>query len=137
MRKFIRHPADIPLEFSLDGQDELRREYMLNASCGGLCFHSGKQLERGTNIHVRIPVREPPFELDGVVAWSAKNGTGFEVGVAFDERATQYSLRMVEQICYIEQYRRDVAEKEGRNLNGDQAAREWISMYAGQFPNVG
>lgn len=136
MRKYIRHPADIPLEYAVHGPNRLRQERMSNVSFGGLCFHSPDELELGTTIHISIPVREPPFEVDGVVAWTSADAEGFAVGVAFDEQAVKYSVRMVEQICHIEQYRRDMAMKEGRRLNGDQAAREWIAKFAAQFPTI-
>jgi hypothetical protein len=41
---------------------------------------------------------------------------------------------MVEQICHIEHYKREVAEREGRELSGQQAAKEWIAKYAASFP---
>jgi hypothetical protein len=42
---------------------------------------------------------------------------------------------MVEQICHIERYRNDVAQREGRQLTAEEAALEWISRYASSFPN--
>jgi hypothetical protein len=42
---------------------------------------------------------------------------------------------MIEQICHIESYRRDVAQQEGRQLTTEEAAVEWISRYASSFPN--
>jgi hypothetical protein len=41
---------------------------------------------------------------------------------------------MVEQVCHIEQYKADVLKKEGRELTGEEAAKEWILKYAKDFP---
>jgi len=43
---------------------------------------------------------------------------------------------MVEQLCYIERYRREVREKEGRELDSSSAAAEWIAKYAANFPRI-
>ena len=43
---------------------------------------------------------------------------------------------MVEQLCYIERYRRETLEKEGRDLDSTQAAMEWVSKYAASFPHI-
>jgi len=37
------------------------------------------------------------------------------------------AARMVEQICHIEDYRNRVREIEGRTLDGEQVALQWIS----------
>ena len=41
---------------------------------------------------------------------------------------------MIEQVCHIEHYRKEVMLREGRELSAQEAAREWISKYAGDFP---
>jgi hypothetical protein len=44
---------------------------------------------------------------------------------------------MVEQLCHIEHYRKEVRDTEGRILDGEAAAREWISKFAAKFPDPG
>jgi hypothetical protein len=46
-----------------------------------------------------------------------------------------FSVRMLEQICYIEHYRHQAHVREGRILSTVQAAREWISRFVSDFPN--
>jgi hypothetical protein len=41
---------------------------------------------------------------------------------------------MVEQVAYIESYKKQVREREGRTITGEQAAFEWIARYADSFP---
>ena len=38
-------------------------------------------------------------------------------------------LDMVEQVSHIEHYRADIKAAEGRELTGEQAAREWIAKH--------
>jgi hypothetical protein len=44
---------------------------------------------------------------------------------------------MVEQVCYIENYKKMVYQTEGRQLTTEEAAMEWIGKYASQFPGSG
>jgi hypothetical protein len=44
-------------------------------------------------------------------------------------------LRMVEQICQICHYQREILEKEERSLSGAEAAAEWVAKYARDFPS--
>lgn len=133
MRRYIRHPSDIPIEFKIAGNPI--REPLKNVSAGGLCFRAHLRIQPGSDIHLVIPIQTPPFEADGIVAWCHSAGRGFEVGVRFHGDGSQFALRMVEQICHIEQYRRHILRHEGRRLNGEQAAEEWIGRYAKRFPN--
>ena len=57
------------------------------------------------------------------------------MGVKFTEEETAYAVRMVEQLCYIEHYRQNVLQSEGRELSGEEAALEWIEKFAGNFPH--
>lgn len=41
---------------------------------------------------------------------------------------------MVEQIYQIEEYKKHVMAREGRQLSIEAAAQEWIEKYAAQFP---
>ena len=43
------------------------------------------------------------------------------------------NIKMIEQISQIENFRREVEQRDGRKLNSEQAAREWASKYAGHF----
>ena len=46
-----------------------------------------------------------------------------------------FAARMLAQIALIERYRADVLRREGRRLDSDGAALEWISRHAEQFPS--
>ncbi len=134
MRHFIRHPSDIPIEYTIGNVPTHEKEYMKNVSQGGLCFLASDDIEPGSEIHIQIPIRTPVFEAKGIVVWCRKANKHYVVGVKFADTTTEFNLRMVEQVCYIEQYKNEVLKREGRKLTGEQAAMEWIKKYAKDFP---
>ena len=136
-RQYIRHPIDIPIEFTLDAivEKRQRRRFLKNVSQGGLCFISDSEIEPGCGIRIFIPLCQPPFEAIGIVAWCQTTDEGrFDIGVEFHDESIHFALRLVEQLCHIEQYKRQVLREEGRELSNEEAATEWISKYASQFP---
>ncbi len=44
-----------------------------------------------------------------------------------------FKSRMLAQIARIDEYRRQMAHREGRELSRDEAAREWIHRFAEEF----
>ena len=138
IRKFIRHPADVPIQVNLDWvedeNDETVDQTITNVSLGGLAFISPKPLEVLQRVRVSIPILNQDNHLVGNVVWCEKSGSGYEIGIEFEKSKDVFRLRMIEQICHIEHYRKEVAEREGRELSAQEAAKEWISKYAGDFP---
>jgi hypothetical protein len=134
MRRFIRHPVDIPISYHLlDKPGEI--EKLKNVSRGGLCFKTHEALPVGTAIRIEIPACQPKFESEGTVVWCSRADSSYDIGVQFGDCASEFNLRMVEQVCYIEHYKNYVWEKEGRRLTGEEAASEWIQKYAAVFPS--
>lgn len=134
MRSFIRHPSDIPMDYRLTRHGSNRRDRLKNISAGGLCFETQEVLQQGRVIQITIPVREPPFEATGTIVWCRQTNRHYEVGVQFADANTEFAVRMVEQICQIHHYQREVLEREGRSLSGAAAAAEWVAKYARDFP---
>jgi hypothetical protein len=136
MHKYVRHPADIPINFRLGALGADHREYARNIGQGGLCFLSPVHINPGTAIHIEIAVAEPTFRAEGMVVWCRRNEEerAFEVGVGFEGLQTAYSIRMVEQVCHIEHYRQEVFRTEGRTLTSEEAALEWIEQFSARFP---
>ena len=138
IRKFIRHPAGVPIEVTLDWaedeNDETVDQTITNVSLGGLAFVSHKPLELLERVRICIPVLNEENYLVGNVVWCEKAGSGYEIGIEFEKSRDAFRLRMIEQICHIEHYRKEIAKLEGRELNPQEAAKEWIAKYAGEFP---
>lgn len=134
-REFLRHTADVPITVrAVPGTDPVVLNGV-NVSYGGLAFVSDEELPLGTVIDVRIDEVAPPFEARAQVVWILPEGARFCIGVKFLDAAAAFRVRMVEQVCSIERYRREVRETEGRELTREAAATEWITRYAGRFPD--
>ena len=133
-RRFIRHTAGVPIEVRAVSGAALRKLESVNVSEGGISFVSDVDYPLGMVLEVRIPEVDPPFEAAARVVWTSPEGTRFCIGVAFLDANDAFRARMVEQVCAIERYRREVEEREGRALTPADAAAEWIARYAGRFP---
>jgi len=133
-REFIRHPTDIPIEVSLFQESAREQPTLSNISKGGLAFVQEHQFAVGAILQIRIPFIEPPLLAQGQVVWCHPCDQGYEIGVHFLNTTDVFNVRMVEQVCHIEQYKRYVEKTEGRILSGEEAANEWIQKFAGQFP---
>lgn len=134
MRSYIRHPSDIPIQVQVASNNTQVGQRLANVSHGGLAFESPSAIPNGAVIQMNIDVVEPGFEAEGVVTHCHKEADHFIIGIEFTCNDDLFVARMVEQICHIEHYKREVAEREGRQLSGQQAAKEWIAKYAASFP---
>ena len=134
MREFIRHPSDIPISIGINCSPDVKKNCLKNISLGGLCINSKNYIEPGCPVCIKILVLDLPCEATGVVAWCKNTHKNYEVGIKLENSTAEDSIRMVEQVCHIEHYRKEVQEKEGRILNSEEAAKEWITHFADKFP---
>jgi hypothetical protein len=135
-RGFIRHPTDIPIRWSLGDIVPPGGEHLRNISEGGLAFDSHHDIPVGASIDIHIPVGRPEVSVKGEVVWCRPTDDGcFEIGVRFIDAGQRFKMRMVEQVCHIEQYKKELFENEGRSLTSEQAAMEWIKRFAKEFPS--
>jgi hypothetical protein len=137
MRHFIRHPAGVPIEVSPVDQSGGRPPRLVNVGLGGLAFRSHSAFRPAHVVKVRIGCVRPAFETTARVAWCRACDGEFELGLAFTDPDDAFRARMVEQVCYIEHYRKEVRGTEGRELTTEEAAQEWIERNAARFPGTG
>jgi len=134
-RHYVRHPSDVPIAWSLEDIAVEGSEYLKNVSEGGLAFLSMAAVTLGALLVIQIPAIDPQVSLKGVVVWcSPCENQQYEVGVRFVDENNHFRMRMVEQICHIEHFKKEILETEGRVISGEEAALEWISRYATDFP---
>lgn len=134
-RNFVRHPSDVPIACTMADMAVPGSDYLRNVSEGGLAFLSTAEVRIGATVVIRIPAIDPQVSLRGVVVWcEALERNQYEVGVRFVDENNHFRMRMVEQICHIEHFKREIQETEGRTLSGEEAALEWIRRYATDFP---
>ncbi len=136
MRKTIRHPTQIPVEYQVTGENFNLQESARNISIGGISFCTDSFLVPDTLLLIRIPSVDPSFEALGRVVWCMKKEDCIEVGVEFIDEESAFRVRLIEQICYIREYQRNILEKEGRHLNEEEAAMEWTRKFADKFPAI-
>ena len=118
------------------GEDDTDDPTITNIGLGGLAFVSSRPFEIMQRVTITIPVLDEDNRLTGNVVWCEKSGTGYEIGIEFEKSRDTYRMRMIEQICHIEHYRKEVERQEGRRLSSQDAADEWISRFAGDFPEL-
>ncbi len=135
-RKFIRHPSEIPIKFSLDEVAHDGKEYLRDISLGGLSFRSKVDIPIGSHIAINIPLANPKLKIPGIVVWSREHDDHFDVGVEFNNSESKFQVRMLEQICYMEEYKKEILDKDGRVLTSEEAAIEWITKFAAEFPEL-
>ena len=139
-RRYVRHTVGVPLEVERlgeappSGTSPPHAEAGVNVSQDGLAFLSSWCPQVGDVLQLRIPTVDPPFEAQGRVTWCRPEAGRFLVGIQFLDRSDAFRSRMVQQVCAIEQYRQEIREHEGRDLDTQAAAAEWIAKYAGRFP---
>lgn len=137
-RAHTRHAADMPIEVRLQDIVTHRTEYLHDISFGGLSFRSSSPLAVNTLVDIRIPLVRPVFHASGRVVWcrpNAADAAAFDVGVEFIGTRDNFRVRMLEQICHIENFKKELAAQTGKPVTGEQAALEWIRRYADKFPH--
>ena len=137
MRRYIRHPSDIPIEINQQRTNNLSTENLMNVSLGGLSFHSKTPFILGSHLKITISAVSPAYETIAKVRWCDDQEDGkYEIGVELLNENDVFKTRMVEQVCHIAHYKRQVYMDEGRDLSGSEAANEWIAKFAHDFPRL-
>ena len=162
VREFIRHTVDVPIEYSPVDPEEVddlgdllgnggtgpardaraprhaaHEAQSVNVGFGGLAFTTDECPNAGDLIELRIPTVEPPFVARARVAWCRPEEGQWLVGASFLDASDAFRSRMVQQVCSIENYRKDVLAREGRELTTQEASAEWIAKFANRFPTAG
>lgn len=129
-------PIQVSLDLIEDDSEETADETLTNVSLGGLSFISKQPFEIQQKVRVSIPHLKQETNLLGTVVWCENTDEIYEVGIKFEGSKDLFRLRMIEQICHIEHYRKEIKLVEGRELSTSEAATEWISRYASDFPPI-
>ena len=134
---YIYHPSDIPTKISLCTKRNLSHNTASDSGNIGISVRTPHFYAMGTPLEIEIAIQDPAFKASGKVSWCIPEKDGmFRTGIVFDDTDTAYSVRMIEQICHIEHYRKEVEQREGRRLSQEAAAIEWIKKFAHDFPSL-
>ncbi|MGB1239846.1 MAG: hypothetical protein ACPG4U_16630, partial [Pseudomonadales bacterium] len=131
------HPREVPVQVVVS-DDQAETPEGGNSQGTGVYVPTTQPFAINTRVEVEINVQSPPFMATGYVSCCepCASGKGYRLGVIFDCPETAFAVRMIEQICHIEQYRQQVSVREGRELSSDSAAQEWIRLHAADFPEL-
>lgn len=135
MRNYIRHSASMPIEFEIN-QGDLQTQNLQNVSAGGLCFFSDQHIPQGVSISINIPHLKHSFTENCSVAWCTKVDDKYRIGVMFENDLTAFRLKMIEQVCHIEDYRKEIYVTEGRKLSAEEASQEWLDKFANRLLKI-
>jgi hypothetical protein len=135
-RQVIHHPIEVPIEVQTMGTQA--RDYLPASTTGlaELVFELSYRINVGEVVLVSIPSVDDGARIYGKVIWLAKSACGYVIGMSFYSEDEAFRMRMIEQICHIEAYRKKKLSREGRKLSSEEAATEWISRYAASFPRA-
>lgn len=135
MRRFIRHPTEFPiLVFSIDSANGDEAS-LCDISQGGVACSLRNELSPGTCVTLGIPSLQQEYRVSGLVVRCIRIANGYRVGIQFSDEVETFKSKMVEQVCQIEHYRREL-HRRGRTLDSEAAAREWIERFGSQFADV-
>ncbi len=132
---YIRHPRGIPIDvFPISNANQFSLTFE-EVGVGGLLIFLEEPLLEGTVVEIVIRSVRPVFRVRGIVQWCYEKGRGYEIGLQFADQDTAFRVRMMEQICHIEAYRKRKQRRLGKRMLRRAAAFEWIQRKAGDFPN--
>jgi hypothetical protein len=137
-RRFMRHPAAIPIACRRLGHSDDMTSSLRDASLGGLSFVSDRLFAEEDILDVSFPVRMAEASFRVIVVWRhdlAGGGVGTHAyGVRFCHARVFPRARVLEQICHIEAYQKSQQVQHHRRLSSSRAAAEWIKKHAAHFP---
>ncbi len=138
MRKSIRYSTDIPieyLEYTFRYTEKNRKGRLKNVSEGGFSVTVSGDIKPGARLLFLIPLSKPVLKVNGIVTHNCCRGPyDYELGVKFVDTIMELRNRLIEQVRNIEEYRKEILEKEGRKLSGEEAIKGWAEKNAKDTP---
>lgn len=119
-----RLASNAGIDTTVSGRQKLQSERLNDISFEGLSFESQFEYRRGTILTINIPVTQPAFQVISEVVWCKPNGGNYKVGTKFLQIQNGYRMKMLEQLSFIETYRKKVFFDENRSLSCEQAYNE-------------
>lgn len=132
---FIQHPDTVAAQLCVTSDHASRGMDLVAHGHGGVCMPSQLGYQPGTPLQVRVCLSGRDLRYHGLVLWRRRRRHAFELGLGFATDAAAYRARMVEQLCHIEAYRQQ-ALADGRTIDFETAARQWIARYSSGFPQI-
>jgi hypothetical protein len=135
-RMSLRHPGGLSIRYSLGAREHACVGKLKDLGLGGLGLYCREPLFPGLSVEVSIVNRDGSISFPATVLWCRRKKLLFEAGARFASSVDPFRARMLEQICYIEAYRRRLLQTTGGAPSTDRAALEWIRKFASRFPTA-
>lgn len=119
-----RLPSNASITTSESGRQISKHESLNNISFEGLSFESQMEYRKGAIISIDIPIARPAFKVTAEIIWCKNVDGNYQVGVKFLQIQSGYRMKMLEQLSFIESYRKKVYFDENRSLSCEQAYTE-------------
>ncbi|TPE50870.1 PilZ domain-containing protein [Maribrevibacterium harenarium] len=131
--EFVAHPKDLPLELTLIEKQVFPTPQAPREGFVGITCLAAEAYLPGDCVRVALAEIDPNFCVTGRIVWCDKEQEEYRIAIEFPIQDECYCVRMIEQLSQIEHYRRQ-AKHQGRRLNYNEAAAEWIQKFAASFP---
>jgi c-di-GMP-binding flagellar brake protein YcgR len=100
-RRYIRHPAEISVEYTVSGENQKQSDLTKDISFGGIRFQGRSYIEPGTILNLVFPTIHPNYEVAGRVVWCSKKKGYVEMGLEFLDENEAYRARLIEEISHL------------------------------------
>ena len=100
-RRYIRHPAEISVEYTVSGEQEKITDLTKDISFGGIRFQGHSYIEPGTILNLVFPTIHAGYEVAGKVVWCSQKKDHVEMGVEFLDENEAYRAQLIEEICHL------------------------------------
>lgn len=124
-----RFSSNAGINTFMSGRQNPQCECLNDISFEGLSFESQNDYRRGTILTIHIPVTEPSFQVISEIVWCKPNGGNYKMGVKFLQIENGYRMKMLEQLSFIESYRKKMFFDENRSLSCEEASNELKSYF--------
>lgn len=131
--EFVAHPRELPLDITLIEDQPFPAICENRDGFVGITYLSHNPFTNGCSVQITLEEIDPNFCVSGRIASCDKEGEEYRIAIEFPTKEECYCVRMIEQLSQIEHYRRQ-AKNQGRRLNYNEAAAEWIQKFAASFP---
>lgn len=106
---------------------------MTNLSKGGLCFLNPYRLERAQKLEIDFPALKPVAKLTARVVWCRPQREEFSIGAEFAAMSEALRTRLIEMHRAIIEYHELKNSAGGPVVDAQEAATEWLGLYAEKF----
>ena len=88
-------------------------------------------------IDITIPVKEKFFDVKAKVIYSKedKKTARFRTGVSFIDFPSAFKAKLAEEVLQILEFRKSLSRELGHEITEEEAAKKWVSEFAGRFPS--